>query len=112
MRKYFRNWRLQIFIGAFLTAPLSAAETKEFIISYWCGPPSGGNYDAQYAEVAECNFTHAMFPNGGASPEQSKAILEACEKHELKYIPQDGRILAHGPGDPKFAPNLDAIIAD
>src|SRR5438045_9306604 len=91
---------------ALLAAPLSAAETNEFIISYWCGPPSGGNYDSQYAEVAECNFTHAMFPNNGATPEHNKAILDACEKHRLKYIPHDGRILAHGPGDPNFAANL------
>src|SRR3954449_12766657 len=96
----------------FISARMSAADTKEFMISYWAGPPSGGNYDAQYAEVAECNFTHAMFPNNGASPEQNKAILDACEKHGLKYIPHDGRILAHVLGDPKFAANLDAIIAD
>jgi hypothetical protein len=95
-----------------LTPSLSAYEFNDFIISYWCGPPSGGNYDQQYAEVAECNFTHAMYPVNGGNPEQNKAILNACEKHGLKYIPYDGRILAHGPGDPQFASNLDAIIAD
>jgi hypothetical protein len=89
-----------------------ALESSDFIISYWCGPPSGGNYDAQYAEVAECNFTHAMYPVNGGNPEQNKAILDACEKHGLKYIPYDGRVLAHGPGDPQFAANLDAMIAD
>src|SRR4051794_7252685 len=107
-----RNLLTILSITILFPATVHAAETNEFIISYWCGPPSGGNYDAQYAEVAECNFTHAMFPNNGASPEQNKAILDACEKHGLKYIPHDGRILAYGPGDPKFAPNLDAIIAD
>jgi hypothetical protein len=90
----------------------SAHQSGDFIISYWAGPPSGGNYDQQYAEVAECNFTHAMFPVNGGNPEQNKAILDACEKHGLKYIPYDGRVLAHGPGDPQFASNLDAIIAD
>ena len=95
-----------------LTAHSAAAETKEFIISYWCGPPSGGNYDAQYADVAECNFTHAMYPVNGASPEQNKAILDACEKHGLKYIPFDSRVLAHAPGDAQFAANLDSVIAE
>lgn len=95
-----------------LTPSLSAYGSGDFIISYWCGPPSGGNYDQQYAEVAECNFTHAMYPVNGGNPEQNKAILDACEKHGLKYIPYDGRILAHGPGDPQFASNLDAVIAD
>jgi hypothetical protein len=95
-----------------LMAPQSfAVESSDFIVSYWCGPPAGGNYDAQYAEVAECKFTHAMYPNNGASPEQNKAILDACEKHGLKYIPYDGRVLAHGPDDPQFAANLDAMIA-
>ena len=93
-------------------APLHAADMNDFIISYWCGPPSGGNYDQQYAEVAECNFTHAMFPVNGGNPQQNKEILDACQKHGLKYIPSDGRILAHAPGDPKFAANLDAIVAE
>src|SRR3954470_18050992 len=88
-----------------------AVEFNNFIISYWAGPPSGGNYDRQYAEVAECNFTHAMFPVNGASPEQNKAILDACEKHGLKYIPYDGRVLDRAPGDPQFTANLDTIIA-
>jgi hypothetical protein len=104
---------LVAFVSFLLIAPQSfAIEFNNFIISYWCGPPSGGNYDAQYAEVAECNFTHAMYPNNGGSPEQNKAILDACEKHGLKYIPYDGRVLAHGPGDPQFAANLDAMIAE
>ncbi|HEX3600194.1 MAG TPA: hypothetical protein VHU84_08620 [Lacipirellulaceae bacterium] len=89
-----------------------AKERNEFIVSYWCGPPSGGDYEAQYAEVAECNFTHAMFPNNGASPEQNKSILAACEKHGLKYLPYDGRVLQYQPNDPKFAANLDSMIAD
>jgi hypothetical protein len=95
-----------------LVCRANAEGGNEFIISYWCGPPSGGDYDAQYAEVAECNFTYAMFPNNGASPEQNKAILAACEKHGLKYLPYDGRVLQHQPNDPKFAANLDSMIAD
>jgi hypothetical protein len=94
------------------TNSVAAAEPDEFIISYWAGPPSGGNYDAQYAEVAECNFTHAMFPVNGASPEQNKAILDACGKHGLKYFVFDSRMLASPPNDPQFAKNLDAIIAE
>ena len=53
-----------------------------------------------------------MYPVNGGNPEQNKAILDACEKHGLKYIPYDGRVLAHGPDDPKFEANLDAMIAD
>ena len=53
-----------------------------------------------------------MYPVNGGSPEQNKAILDACEKHGLKYIPYDGRVLAHSPSDSQFAANLDAMIAD
>src|SRR5438552_2668816 len=108
------RWRLLLtFVSLILVCrQATAIEFKDFIISYWCGPPAGGNYDAQYVEVAECNFTHAMHPNNGASPEQNQAILDACEKHGLKYIVYDGRVLAHGAGDPQFAANLDAMIAE
>lgn len=96
-----------------ISARTNAAETDEFIISYWWGPPSSGsNYDAQYAEVAECNFTHAMFPANNASVEQNKQILDACKKHGLKFFPYDSRVYSHPPGDPKFEANLDAMIAD
>jgi hypothetical protein len=98
---------------ALLFVACSTASAGEFIISYWCGPPAEkGDYDAQYAEVAECNFTHACFPCTGASVEQNKAILDACQKHGLKFIPSDGRLLAKQPSDPMFAANLDAVIAD
>lgn len=89
-----------------------ATEAGDFIISYWWGPPSNGDLDAQYAEVAECNFTHAMFASNGTSREQNKAILAACETHGLKYILNDDRVLAHQPSDPAFAANLDAIVTD
>src|SRR6478752_2822107 len=87
---------------AFITVTLIASQSwarefNDFIISYWCGPPSGAHYDAQYAEVAECNFTHAMYPVNGGNPEQNKASLNACEKHGLKYIPYDGRVLGKSP---------------
>jgi hypothetical protein len=101
-----------IFVAISLATRTWAAETKGFIISYWCGLPAGGNYDGQYAEVAECNFTHAMYPNNGATPEQNKAILDACEKHGLKYFVYDGRALSRNPGDALFTKNLDAMVAD
>ncbi|MDI6828172.1 MAG: hypothetical protein QME62_06795 [Armatimonadota bacterium] len=89
-----------------------AAAFDEFIVSYWCGPLPTDNPDVRYAEVAECNFTHAMPPCAGVTIEQNKAILDACAKHGLKYIIPDGRILAKEPNDPSFASNLDAVVAD
>jgi hypothetical protein len=99
--------------AAIVLLAFSPVSAGEFIISYWCGPPAEkGDYDAQYAEVAECNFTHACFPCTGASIEQNKAILDACQKLGLKFIPSDGRLLEKQPSDPMFAANLDAVIAD
>ena len=116
MSRWVRNASLKLLVAIIsfilIASQSFAVESSDFIISYWCGPPPGGNYDAQYAEIAECNFTHAMYPGNGASPEQNKAILNACEKHGLKYITYDSRVLAHGPGEPQFAANLDAMIAE
>lgn len=85
-------------------------QAADFIISYWCGPPPDGDQFAKYAEVAECNFNYCL--PGSSDPKQNKTILDACEKHGLKYIVGDGRILAKNPGDPDFEKNLDAVIAD
>ncbi len=94
-----------------MAAP-SAARANDFIISFWCGPPAEGDLDARYAEIAECNFTHAAFSCSGNTSEQNKRILDACAKHGLKSIPADGRILALEPGHTDFAMNLDAVIAE
>jgi len=83
----------------------------EFIISYWWGPPVTEDPDRRYAEVAECNFTHASFPGGGATEEQNLAILDACQKHGLKFIVNDPRVLQFAPEHPQFKANLDAIVA-
>jgi hypothetical protein len=87
------------------------AAADDFIISFWCGPPSD-DLDARYAEIAECNFTHAAFSCTGNTPEQNRRILDACEKHGLKFIPADGRIMSIDPSHADFAKNLDAVIAE
>lgn len=75
---------LLVLFRPWATAAPDAAE--EFIISYWWGPPATEDPDRRYAEVAECNFTHAAFPSSGGSVEQNKAILDACHKHGLKFF--------------------------
>ncbi|MDB6121214.1 MAG: hypothetical protein JWQ71_207 [Pedosphaera sp.] len=95
-----------------LSLPWMTAHANEFILSYWCGPPPGPDMNARYAEVAECHFNYAMIPCNGSTPEQTKAILEACQKHGLKYILYDARLMAKGPQDPAFTTNLDAVLKD
>lgn len=86
--------------------------TDEFIISYWWGPPARENPERRYAEIAECNFTHAGFPAPPTTVEQNKSILDACQRHGLKLIVNDARILQFTPEQPQFQANLDAILAD
>src|SRR5215213_4689075 len=100
-----------IFVLMLLAAACSRVFAgEEFIISYWWGPPATEDPDRRYAEVAECNFTHASFPGGAATVEQNLAILDACQKHGLKFIVNDPRILQFAPEHPQFKANLDAII--
>src|SRR4051812_2497457 len=89
-----------------------SAHANEFILSYWCGPPPGGDLDARYAEVAECHFNYAMIPCNGSTPAQTRAALDACQKHGLKYILHDSRLMAKGPQDPAFATNIDAVLKE
>jgi hypothetical protein len=93
-------------------AVLPSAAADEFIISYWWGPPATADLAQRYAEIAECNFTHAGFPGGAATVAQNLAILDACQKHGLKFIVNDSRILRHTPEQAEFKSNLDAIVAD
>lgn len=103
---------LQISAVVFLTLQVQAAQTNAFMISFWCGPEVGGDYDAKYAEVAECNFTHALAPCSSVSFAENKAILDACQKHGLKFIPTDGRRDTFTETNPAFASNMDDILAD
>jgi hypothetical protein len=103
---------LKILVPLLLVIEAQAASTNQFLISFWCGPPPGGNYDAQYADVAECNFTHAAFPCSGVSVQENKAILDACQKNGLKFILSDGRLNSYAPTNAAFTTNLDAILAD
>ncbi|MEO7300326.1 MAG: hypothetical protein ABI042_17310, partial [Verrucomicrobiota bacterium] len=86
------------------------AHADDFILSYWCGPPAGENLDQRYAEIAECNFNYAMMACGGGP--KNREILDACQKHGLKYILYDARIMAFAPENPAFKTNLDAVIFD
>jgi hypothetical protein len=103
---------LKSFLVAVAWLIVTSVHADDFILSYWCGPPATKDVDARYAEVAECGFNYAMIPCSGASVEGHKAILAACKKHHLKYIPADPRLLKFGPENPAFATNLDAVISE
>ncbi len=87
------------------------ATASDFIVSYWCGPAADQDPIARYAEVAECNFNYCLPPCSAVTPEQNKAILDACAKYGLKYIVGDPRTFAD-PASPDFTKQLDSVVAD
>jgi hypothetical protein len=89
-----------------------SAKGGEFILSYWCGPPDGPDIDARYQAVADCHFNYAMIPCSGNSPKNTRAIVDACARHGLRYILYDARLMARDGSDPGFATNLDAVISE
>ncbi|MDQ6630811.1 MAG: hypothetical protein M3Y82_03530 [Verrucomicrobiota bacterium] len=106
------NLFFQIVVTVFIACAANAAQSNPFIISFWCAPPPSLNYDAQYAEVAEAHFTHVLPPCAGASVAENKAILDACEKHGLKFFPMDGRRDTYVETHPNFSANMDAILTE
>jgi len=79
-----------------------SADTEEFLISYWQGPPPN---EEQFAEIAEANFNVAMCGGG-------KRALDLAEKNGLKLLLQDRRITARNFQQEGFEKNLDAVVAD
>lgn len=102
---------LRLFLcGCALLLAVLGARGDDFILSYWCGPPSDVDLEKAYADVAEAGFTYTMFPCAGSR--DNKAILDICAKNKLKCFVYDSRILQAGPGSPQFETNLNSIIAD
>lgn len=103
---------LRIVAACLLAFATKAKSLDEFIISYWCGPPAGGDYDAKYKEVADCNFTHASFACSGNSVAHNQATLVACQKYGLKCIVSDKRFWKAPKPGVSITNNWDAAIAD
>lgn len=104
--------RLFFVVYAVLLLLTLPAQADDFILSYWCGPPPTEDVDKRYAEVAEAGFNYAMLPCSGASVQGNKAILNACKKYKLKYIPVDSRIGKFEAANPAFKTNLNAVVAE
>jgi|DewCreStandDraft_4_1066084.scaffolds.fasta_scaffold32914_2 hypothetical protein len=102
---------LVIFIGGVL-APSAAFELDDLLLSYWCGPDPSFDAAERYAEVAACHFNWCLPPCSGATLEHNLAALAACEKHGLKMIVADERILKRLPEDPQFEAELASVVRD
>lgn len=136
VRMRFLSW-IGLCLAVLALVSVSDAEEplgKEFFIHYWWGPPTSGDLNQKYADVACANFTFAGTPGEGDAvhPDQSRAILDACQAHGIQHLVSDQRINpritwdmlppgaandpkrwdAKKPGDPEFYPSLDAVIEE
>lgn len=93
-------------------APAQGGPLKQFLIGYWCGPPSDTDPAEKYREVAEANFNTCFPPCSGVTVEQNRAILEACEQFGMKFILSDSRILSKKAEDADFNGTLDSAVND
>jgi hypothetical protein len=93
------------------TAATLRAE-KQFIISYWFGPPKAETTLKRYQEIAECGFNVVLPPAYGTDVQTNKKILDLCKKTGMKAFLEDSRLLAKQPNATDFGRNLDAVLAD
>ena len=74
----------------------AACSANEFLISYWWGPPAT---DQSMALIADAHFNLAVV-------EEGRHALDLAQKHGLKALINDPRIMAKRVGDAGFAVGL------
>ncbi len=80
----------------------AACSANEFLISYWWGPPAT---DQSMALIADAHFNLAVV-------EEGRHALDLAQKHGLKALINDPRIMAKRVGDAGFAEELSAVTSD
>ena len=71
---------------------------EQFLISFWCAPPSAETTPERYREIADAGFNAVLPPCAGpVTPELNRRILELCAANGLKVIIGDPRLAAAAP---------------
>jgi hypothetical protein len=97
-------------LAAPATQPVWHSDT--FAIGFWCGPPVKFTTLERYQEIKDAGFTVVFPPNGGATLEVNRKILDYCQQLGLKAFVYDSRIPVGGATDPKVRAGIDAAVAD
>jgi hypothetical protein len=93
--------------------PTVAQLPREFVTSYWYGPPAKFTSLETYQRIKDANF-NVVFPPGppdaSLTREQNIAILDICQKLGLRVVLFDPRMPRAMGGDARA--KIDAIVAD
>lgn len=93
---------LLLVVGLLFVAPAAVDATDDFLISYWWGPPAT---DQSMKLIADANFNVAVCDEG-------RQALDLAEKHGLKVLVNDPRIMAKRANDAGFADGLAAVAKE
>jgi hypothetical protein len=84
----------------------------EFIVTFWCAPPSSQFDDARAAEIAAAGFTTVGAPcEGGLERAANLAVLDVAARHGLRVWVGDHHISPLTVGQPGWSELLAAAIA-
>jgi hypothetical protein len=106
----------RILIFATLLCASSAgahAEQREFVVSYWYGPPAKFTTIEHYRRIKEANF-NVVFPpralDATLTVEQNVAVLDLCRALDLRAVVYDPR-MPRSLAAPGAKGAIDAIVA-
>jgi hypothetical protein len=93
--------------------PATAGSEREFIITFWCGPPLPDFTDARAAEIAAAGFNVVGAPCEGAiNLPLNRQALDTAARHGLLLWIADDRLSQYNDLDPQWEARLVDAVAD
>lgn len=88
------------------------APARQFVLTFWCGPPLQAADDARLAEVAAAGFTTVGAPCEGDLDEgANRRLLALAARHGLRVWVADHRLYAAAAGAPDPGALANAVVA-
>ncbi len=93
--------------------PATAGAERDFILTFWCGPPLPEFTDARAAEIAAAGFNVVGAPCEGAiNTRLNRQALDTAARHGLLMWIADDRLSLYRDLDPRWEANLVDAVAD